>query len=126
MFAHTETRKLGTLSVKDLAIGLREEGEVTILDMKGRLVCGPSHECFDNLVELLSEQHRGVILNFQHLDYLDSRGIGSVVDAAVKMQGRIVIVGVSARIDSMLTICKLATVLPMFTSEGEAIRSLRS
>jgi len=52
------------------------------------------------------------VLNPVSLRRIDSRGIGSLVHAAVRLERPIAAVALSGRLNSLLAICKLTTVLP--------------
>ncbi len=119
-------RYIGTLRTDCLAIEWRERGGVTILALHGKLLAGSSHKSFDELVDTLVSGQKSVVLTFKSLRKIDSRGIGSVVDAAVKLKNRVAVVAISKQISSLLAICKLSTVLPQFDSEEEAIQTLTS
>jgi anti-anti-sigma factor len=118
-------QEFGTLSTGDFGVGLRERDGTIVLDLKGRLVCGPSQRCFDNLIGMLADQGKSVIFNFNDLVYIDSRGIGSLVESALKLRDQVVMINLGSRLDSLLAICKLTTVLPLCNSEDDAIRVLR-
>ncbi len=63
-----------------LAIGTREVGHVTILDIKGRVVLGDEiGELRDAVRGLIAEGKKKIILNLAAVDYIDSSGVGELV-----------------------------------------------
>jgi anti-anti-sigma factor len=124
MTMQRENQRSGRLLSRELTIGIREVAGVTVLDLKGQLVLGEANRGFDLFINLLAVQGKGVVLNFEQLKHIDSGGLGSLVGAAVKLNGRVAAVRIGARVDSLLAICKLVTVLPTFDTELEGIQAL--
>jgi anti-anti-sigma factor len=76
---------------------------------------------------LLEQGVRKFILNFRELPYIDSGGLGSVVHANTMVRrraGTLVLLRPHQRIRALLDVHKLASVLEVFDSEDDALRSL--
>ena len=62
-----------------MKIDIRQDGPVSILDLHGRLVIGPSEDALrDAIIRLLAEGHRQYLLNMRGVPYVDSAGIGQL------------------------------------------------
>jgi anti-sigma B factor antagonist len=108
-------------------IETRKKGDVVIVDFQGRLAVGVGEEMLPRLIEgLLNDGTRKILLNLSEMDYIDSNGLGELVQS-LKTSKRF---GASLRLlkpqDRVKKTLRLTNLLPMFSvydSEAEAIRS---
>jgi anti-sigma B factor antagonist len=108
-------------------IETRKKGDVVIVDFEGRLAVGVGDEVLPRLIEaLLSEGNRKILLNLSDMEYIDSNGLGELVQS-LKTSKRF---GASLRLlkpqDRVKKTLRLTNLLPMFSvydSESEAIKS---
>lgn len=108
-------------------IGTRKKGDVVIVDFEGRLAVGVGDEVLPGVVEkLLSEGNKKILLNLSDMDYIDSNGLGELVQS-LKTSKRF---GASLRLlkpqDRVRKTLTLTNLLPMFSvyeSESEALRA---
>jgi anti-sigma B factor antagonist len=108
-------------------IETRKKGDVVIVDFEGRLAVGVGDELLPRLIEqLLNEGNRKILLNLSDMDYIDSNGLGELVQS-LKTSKRF---GASLRLlkpqDRVRKTLRLTNLLPMFSvydSESEAIKS---
>ena len=55
-------------------------GEVTILDLKGKMTLGEGDELLKDKINSLMNQGRGkILLNLEGVPYIDSAGLGEIV-----------------------------------------------
>jgi anti-sigma B factor antagonist len=110
-----------------LEIQQRERERVTILDLKGRVTVGRDATALrEKVAELAAAGTLTVILNLQHVDYIDSTGLGALVMAATsvqKMGGRVKLLNLNRRNIELLVMTKLATVFEIFADEQDAVNS---
>src|ERR1700704_3043150 len=105
-------------------IETRKKGDVVIVDFEGRLAVGVGDDLLPRLIEqLLGEGNRKILLNLSDMDYIDSNGLGELVQSP-QASGR---AGASLRIlnpqDRVAKTLKLTNLLPMFSvydSEADA------
>ena len=74
----------------DIKSTARRVGNVTIVDISGRIVLGPANSSLRSLVsDLLSKGHNKILLNLAEVNYIDSSGLGHLVGAftAVRKHG---------------------------------------
>ena len=62
-----------------LEFGEHEREGVTILALKGRITVGEVTPVRDKITELVAAGHIQIVLDLQHVDYIDSTGLGNVV-----------------------------------------------
>jgi anti-sigma B factor antagonist len=106
-------------------IDVRKENDVVIVDFQGRLAAGVSDEVMTQVVkELLDEGYKKILLNLSGMEYIDSSGLGELVQS-LRMSGR---QGASLRLlkpqDRVAKTLRLTNLLPMFSvyeSETEAL-----
>ena len=110
-----------------LDINEREREGITILDMKGRLVVGESVSSLREKVRELADAGAvNVILNLEHVDYIDSTGLGGLVISYTTLKkagGALKILKLSQRNVELLVLTKLTTVFEVFNEEQDAINS---
>src|SRR6188474_1125484 len=88
----------------------RAAGEVTILDLKGKMTLGEGDEILkDKINSLVLQGRKQLVLNLADVPYIDSAGLGEVVRTytTVKRQGG----------------TKLLTVFETYDNEADAVRS---
>lgn len=110
-----------------LEINSREADGVTILDLRGRLVQGPEVTALrERFNEIEREQVKNVILNFKHVEFIDSTGLGMLVAVQSQIEkagGAIRLLGLSKRGAELMVLTKLSTVFRFFDDEQAAINS---
>jgi len=110
-----------------LEMNSREADSVTILDLRGRLVQGPEVTALrERFNELEREQIKNVILNFKHVEFIDSTGLGMLVAVQSQMEkvgGAIRLLELSKRGSELMVLTKLSTVFQFFDDEQAAINS---
>jgi anti-sigma B factor antagonist len=103
---------------------------VIIVDFSGRLAVGVSDEVLPQVIDgLLTEGHKKILLNLSDVDYIDSNGLGELVQA-LKAAGRY---GASLRLlnpqNRVRKTLRLTNLLPMFLtheSEPDALSAFAS
>jgi anti-sigma B factor antagonist len=108
----------------------RAVGDVTILDLKGKMTLGEGDELLKDTVNSLVHQgHRNLILNLTAVPYVDSAGLGEIVrtyTTVSRLGGNLKLLNLTKRIHDLLSITKLLTVFETFESEDDAVRSFSS
>jgi anti-sigma B factor antagonist len=110
-----------------LQIVERRTGDVSILDLKGRIVLGEGDAPLRDAVEQLLGQGRAkIVLNLHDVTYIDSAGIGVMVGRLLTVRrkgGDIKLMHLTARSHRVMTITKLLTVFDAFVDEAQAVAS---
>ena len=102
---------------------------IVIIEPHGRLTLETAR-CFRKAIgKRLNAGWTGLILDLQHVNYVDSAGLGALICAHTLCQKhgiRLVFVHVSGKNLELLTITKLLTVFEVYATTFEAERSLRA
>ena len=110
-----------------LQIEERVVGEVTILDLKGKIVIDEGDEALrDKINSLIHQNRKKILLNLENVPYIDSAGLGEVVrtyTTVSRQGGQLKLVNLTKRITDLLSITKLLTVFETFETEPEALKS---
>ncbi len=111
----------------ELNITERQAGDVTILDMDGKVTIGEGSVALRTTIRrILSEDKKKIILNLAGVGYVDSSGIGEFVSsftAVNKEGGTLKLLNLTQKIQDLLAITKLLTVFDVFETESEALAS---
>lgn len=111
----------------ELNISERQAGDITILDLDGKVTIGEGSIALRGTIRrLLGEGKNKILLNLGSVGYVDSSGIGELVSSftAVKKEGGILkLLNLTQKIQDLLAITKLLTVFDVFDNEGDALSS---
>src|SRR6204780_5911542 len=105
----------------------REVGDVTVIDMDGRITLGEGSALLRDLVrEKLGTGHRKILMNLGGINYIDSTGLGELVSGyrLVKSEGgELKLLNLNKKVTDLLQITKLYTVFDIHNHEAEAVAS---
>ena len=111
----------------DIIITERQAGDVTILDLDGKVTIGEGSVALRGAIRrVLGEGKTKLLLNLGHVGYIDSSGLGELVSSftAVKKEGgTLKLLNLTQKIQDLLAITKLLTVFDTFDDEGSALSS---
>jgi anti-sigma B factor antagonist len=105
---------------------IRQVGQVSVIDISGKLTSFESGALRSSIAKLLKEGRKQIILNLSALTYLDSSGIGDLVQTymtVIKSGGEMKVVGLSDKVQEILKITQLYQVFQEFQSENAALQS---
>ena len=110
-----------------LTINQRQEGDVTILDLSGRITIGEGSVLLRQTVkDLLESGKKKILLNLGDVSYVDSSGIGELVSSYTTTSnrgGQLKLLNLGKKIKDLLMITKLLTVFQTYEDEQTAISS---
>jgi anti-sigma B factor antagonist len=110
-----------------MTISERKSGDVTILDVEGKILLGEGDVQLKRKIdELIERNEKLLLLNLANVPYMDSGGLGEVVRSYTTVKragGDLKLVNATKRISDLLTITKLITVFEVFDDEAAAVGS---
>ena len=113
----------------ELNINERQAGDVTILDMSGKITIGEGSVALRTAIRrLLEEGKKRILLNLAQVSYIDSSGIGELVSsytATNNAEGQLKLLNLTQKIKDLLTITKLLTVFDVYDNEADALGSFK-
>jgi anti-sigma B factor antagonist len=112
-----------------LQISIRESGDVTIVDLRGRSTIDGESELLDNrLRKLIANGVRRVLLNLTDLTQVDSSGVGVIIDTYVSLKdqgGNLKLLCPRGRVREVLRVLRLLEIIPYIENETKALASFR-
>jgi anti-sigma B factor antagonist len=105
----------------------RRVGEVTVLDISGRITLGEGNVILREIVRDLAEKgQKALVLNLGEVHYIDSSGVGELVKAHTTIRGQggqLKLTNLSKRVDDLLQMTRLSAVFDIQKDEASAIKS---
>jgi len=105
---------------------VRQQGQVSVLDLSVHLTSFESSGLRDTISGLLKQGRKNIILNLSGLLYLDSSGIGELARnyvTVVKRGGVMKVVDLTPKVEEILKIIQLHQIFQEFSDEEAALRS---
>lgn len=110
-----------------MTITERSVGDVTILELDGRLVLYEGEADLKAVInDLVSRGRAKIILDLKKVTYIDSAGVGIIIAKYVSVRragGDVKLLNLSRRSVRVMTITRLLEVFETFDSEKEAVDS---
>lgn len=110
-----------------MKIRLREQGSVTILDLKGRLVLGEDEAAFREAIDrLVNDRSLAILINFAGVEFLDSSGVGALVKSlttVTRAGGRLKGLKPTPVVQKILKIVGVYQLFEFFEDESTAVAS---
>jgi anti-sigma B factor antagonist len=109
-----------------LEIGERQREGVTILALKGRITVGEVTPVRDKITALIAGGQSQIVLDLEHVDYIDSTGLGNLVISytqAKKAGGALKLLNLNKRNVELLALTRLHTIFEVFADETQAVNS---
>jgi len=108
-------------------LNTRQVGEVTVIDVSGRITLGEGSSVIrDEIRALTGKGNKKILLNLGDVTYIDSSGIGELVSGYTSMTnagGVLKLLHLTKRVKDLLQITKLYTVFDVYEDEAHAVRS---
>jgi anti-sigma B factor antagonist len=105
----------------------RQTGSVTIVDISGRIELGEASAALrDTVYDLLSKGQKQILLNLGDVHYIDSSGLGVLVNAFTsvrKQGGELKLLNLTNKVRDLMQITKLYTVFDIMDDEAVAVKS---
>jgi anti-sigma B factor antagonist len=109
-----------------LEIGEHEREGVTILALKGRITVGEVTPVREKITQLLAAGHNQIVLDLDHVDYIDSTGLGNLVISYTQVKkagGALKLLHLNKRNVELLALTRLHTIFEVFGEETDAVNS---
>jgi len=111
----------------DMKTSTRQVGDVTVVDVSGRISLGEESAALRDLIrDLLQKGDRKIVLNLAHVEYIDSSGLGTLVAAvstARREGGDMKLANLTDKVGDLMQVTRLYTVFEIADDEPSAIKS---
>ena len=100
-----------------MKIQVATQGDIQVLELSGELDYHSSPELREKLTELTSKQSPKILVNLGGVDYMDSSGIATFVEAFQKSkryQGRLILAALTPTVRGVFEIAKLDSIFEKF------------
>jgi anti-anti-sigma factor len=110
-----------------MTLAERPVGDVSLLDLSGRLVLDDGDGLLrERINDLVARGRLKIVVNLRYITYIDSCGLGVLIAKLVSVRnkgGDLKLLHLSPRSHRVFEICKLQNVFEAFDSEPDAIAS---
>jgi len=107
----------------------RKSGNVTILDLAGRVIIGVSNDALGAELRKLAETAPcDVLVNLASVTQMDSSGISTLVRSFVTLErqgGSMKVLNPTGHVREVLELTRLIQSIPTFTDEAKAVASFK-
>jgi len=110
----------------NFSAAIRHTGNVSIIDLNGQLTSFASGVLRQTIGDLMVQGKKQIVLNVGNLNYLDSSGVGALVNCymgVIKQGGEMKVVGLTPKVEEVLKITQLYRIFQEFQNEEEALQS---
>ncbi len=112
-----------------MKIGTKNQGDIQMLELSGELDYHSSPELREKLSELTGKQTSKILVDLSGVDYMDSSGIATFVEAFQKTkryQGRLILAALTDTVRGVFEIAKLDSIFEIAPTVAEAVTGLGS
>ncbi len=106
-------------------LDVKQNGNICTLKLKGRLVSGEAVSQFENAFQsALASGHVFLILDLEALPYIDSSGIGSIVNAlrlSTKLGGSTKLLNPASFVSKTFKMVGILSLFSVYQSEADAV-----
>jgi anti-sigma B factor antagonist len=109
-----------------MEIQKRIEGDVAILSLEGRLDLTSASILKDASKEVLSQFSKKMIINLDHVDFINSSGLGALVSILKEVrnaQGSMRLSNLAPYVKEIFDITQLTNIFDIFPDEKQALSS---
>ena len=112
-----------------MKIKRREEGDVVVLEVSGKVMGGPDSDTFKKLIAgLIDEGVKKVLVDLSAVPWMNSSGVGILISAYTSMRNAdasVKFLNINERVKSILMVTKLLTVFESYYNEADALASFK-
>ncbi len=110
-----------------MKISTRYQGDVTVLDLEGRITIGEGDvQLRGAVLDALDDGREKLLLNLDNVKAMDSSGLGELIrckTTCARRDAEIKLLNVNLKVYKLLTMSQLIGVFEMFDDEDKAISS---
>ena len=105
---------------------VRRKGDAIVVTLAGEIDLHKAPEVHRALIGACEEKPRNLVVNLEQVTYMDSSGIGTLVEVFRRVnsyEGKLGLCGVGPRVRSLFEITKLDKFFKIYPTEAEALQA---
>jgi anti-sigma B factor antagonist len=109
-------------------LSVRKSGDMAVVAITGAIDLAKSPDLRQQIIGLVDEGVRGLVVDLSHVKYLDSSGMATLVDALNRLRargGRMVVAGAAAEMREMFRITRLDQRFTFVADANLAVESMK-
>jgi anti-sigma B factor antagonist len=110
-----------------MEIGEERSGDITIVEIKGRIDSNTARSLGDKLTDLIKTGRKRVVLDLKNLVYISSAGFRALLLAgqlAEENQGSLVLCSLSSEVQRLFDLGAFTDLFPIYSSREEGLTKL--
>jgi anti-sigma B factor antagonist len=113
-----------------MKIKISEKYDAVIIQLKGNVMGGEDTKDFnETLHKLIEDSKKNIIIDLSGVKFMNSSGLGMLIGGLTtvkKAEGRLILAGVTDKIESLLIITKLITIFETADNLDDAVKKFSS
>ncbi|MFH1374468.1 MAG: STAS domain-containing protein [bacterium] len=112
-----------------MEINVREEANVSILNLKGRLDLATGSALKEQVKQLFEKEKTAIHLNLADVEFINSSGLGSLVSMMKEIRlrkGRLTLSNLASYVQEIFEITQLSHIFEIYATEQEALNSYQA
>ncbi|MFQ6009197.1 MAG: STAS domain-containing protein [Candidatus Zixiibacteriota bacterium] len=112
-----------------MEITVRDEGQATVLVLKGRLDLATGSALKEEVKKLFEKEKTAIHLNLDQVEFINSSGLGALVSIMKEIRlrkGRLTLSNLATYVREIFEITQLTHIFEIFTTEEEALNSYQT
>ena len=110
-----------------MKLDVKEQGQATIVDVKGNLMGGPeTFSVHAKIKELLAQKKNKIIINLSDVSWINSSGLGMLMGCLTSIknaEGSMKLTGITEKVKNLFIITKLITLFDTYDTIQEAVQA---
>jgi anti-sigma B factor antagonist len=102
----------------------KDNGEVTVLELGGRLDSNTSKVLEDKVMDILGQGKKKLLMDFQEVDYINSTGLRVLLLALQQLkknQGKLILCTIKDYMKEVFEISGYTEIFPIYPNQEEAL-----
>ena len=107
---------------------IRQQNGISIVEPNGKIMGTAASELWDVISpEIEASNAPRMLINFEHVNKIDSSGLGALMvarAAIARKKGRVGVINVSKQINNLIVLSRLASLFERYDTEDAAVSAL--
>ncbi|MBD3232531.1 MAG: anti-sigma factor antagonist [candidate division Zixibacteria bacterium] len=107
----------------------KDQGDITILSLNGRLDLESSTRLKSETDSLITDRHNKLIFDFKGVNFINSSGLGALVSILKNVNscsGKVILTGLAPYVKEVFEITQLSNIFEIYKDERQAMNKLKS